>query len=122
LTRTACSTDQNGVFKVHLKKNYQWNNRGNIFSIPKAVPGSASGKLNIGGGGKGGGKSGWGQDLILREDQKEYMQAIQREKKKKDRDLMDEDYLPNILTGERGRMGGRPEVGPGRNVNSKKRH
>ncbi|KAH0542288.1 hypothetical protein FGG08_003315 [Glutinoglossum americanum] len=121
LTRTACSTDQNGLFKVHLKKNYQWNNRGNIFSIPKPVSGSSSGKVNVGGGGKGGGKGGWGQGLILREDQKEYVQAMQLDKKKKERDPMDEDYLPNILTGERGRAGGRPAIGAGRNVNSKKR-
>ncbi|KAI9863702.1 MAG: Nin1 binding protein [Trichoglossum hirsutum] len=120
LTRTACSTNQNGLFKVHLKKNYQWNNRGNVFSIPKLVPGSPSGKVNVGGGGKGGGKGGWGQDLILREDQKEYMKAIQLEKKK-ERDPMDEDYLPSILTGERGRAGGRLRVGAGRNVNSGKR-
>ncbi|KAH0565871.1 hypothetical protein GP486_000728 [Trichoglossum hirsutum] len=121
LTRTACSTDQNGVFKIHLKKKYQWNNRGNVFSIPKPVPGSPSGKVNVGGGGKGGGKGGWGQGLILREDQKEYVKAMQLEKKKKEHDPMDEDYLPNILTGERGRAGGRPIVGAGRNVNSRKR-
>ncbi|KAI9775432.1 MAG: Nin1 binding protein [Geoglossum umbratile] len=121
LTRVACSTDQNGVFKVHLKKNYQWNNRGNVFSIPKPVSGSASGKLNVGGGGKGGGKGGWGQDLILREDQKEYVQAVQQEKRSKERDLMDEDYLPGILTGDRGRTAGRRGVGAGKDVNSRKR-
>ena len=39
----------------------------------------------------------------------------------KAKDLMDEDYLPSILTGDRGRAGGRPEIGAGRNVNAKKR-
>jgi RNA-binding protein NOB1 len=58
--------------------------------------------------------------LVLSEDQKEYAQKVGQEKKA--RDLMDEDYMPGILTGDRaGRSGGRPKVGAGRNVNSKKR-
>ncbi|OCK97351.1 uncharacterized protein K441DRAFT_548331 [Cenococcum geophilum 1.58] len=115
LTRVACSTNQNGEFKLHLKKNFQWNNRGDRYSIPKPVPGSANGRI------KGGGKDGWGQDLILAEDQKEYVRAIASQKRQKQKDLMDEDYLPGILTGERGQAGGRPKVGAGRNVNSRKR-
>lgn len=121
LTRVACSTDQNGKFTLHLKKNMQWNTRGDRFSIPKAVGGSASGKLNIGGGGRGGGKGGWGQELILAEDQKEFMRATADQKRSKARDLMDEDYMPAILSGDRMRTGGRVKVGAGRNVNSKKR-
>ncbi|RWA03629.1 hypothetical protein EKO27_g11474, partial [Xylaria grammica] len=35
LTRVSCSTDQAGNFTVHLKKNFQWNNRGNVYSVPK---------------------------------------------------------------------------------------
>lgn len=115
LTRVACSTNQNGEFKLHLKKNFQWNNRGNRYSVPKPVSGSANGRI------KGGGKDGWGQDLILAEDQKEYVRAIGDQKRQKQRDLMDEDYLPGILTGERGQSGGKPKVGAGRNVNSRKR-
>ncbi|KAF2841250.1 D-site 20S pre-rRNA nuclease [Patellaria atrata CBS 101060] len=121
LTRVACSTDQNGEFKLHLKKNMQWNNRGNVYSIPKPVSGHASGKVNVGGGGKGGGKGGWGQGLILAEDQKEYVNAVSEQKRTKTRNLMDEDYLPAILSGERSRAGGRLKVGAGRNVNSRKR-
>ena len=121
LTRVACSTTANGEFKLHLSKNFQWNRRGDRYSIPKPVGGSANGKVNVGGGGKGGGKGGWGQDLILAEDQKEYVRYVGEEKRKKTRDLMDEDYLPGILTGDRGRAGGRPKVGAGRNVNSRKR-
>lgn len=121
LTRVSCSTNQNGEFKMHLKKNMQWNTRGDRYSIPKPVSGSASGKLNVGGGGKGGGKGGWGQSLILAEDQKEYTRAVDQQKRQKQRDLMDEDYLPSILTGERNRTGGRPKVGAGRTVNSRKR-
>lgn len=116
LTRVACSTDANGEFKLHLKKNMQWNTRGDKFSIPKAVHGSTNGRRN-----HGGGKGGWGTELILAEDQKEYMKAQTQQKRNKERDLMDEDYLPSILTGDRGRAGGRIKVGAGRNVNSKKR-
>jgi RNA-binding protein NOB1 len=116
LMRTSCSTDKDGNFKVHLKKNMQWNTRGNVYSIPKPVAGSSNGKLV-----NGGGKGGWGQGLILAEDQKEYVNAMTGARRK-EKDLMDEDYLPSILTGDRGRAGGRPKVGAGKNVNSRKRH
>ncbi|KAI5200333.1 D-site 20S pre-rRNA nuclease [Aureobasidium subglaciale] len=115
LTRVACSTTSNGEFKLHLKKNMQWNTRGDRFSIPKPVHGSANGRV------QGGGKGHWGNELILAEDQKEYTRHFETEKRRKERDLMDEDYLPSILTGDRHRSGGRMKVGGGRNVNSKKR-
>lgn len=118
LTRVSCSTNARGEFKIHLKKNMQWNHRGDRYSVPKPVPGAANGKV---GQGKGGGKGGWGQELILAEDQKEYIRAVNGRSKKKETDLMDEDYLPSILTGERGRAGGKPKIGAGRNVNSKRR-
>lgn len=116
LLRVSCSTDKDGTFKVHLKKNKQWSSRGNVYSIPKPVAGSANTRAS------GGGKGGWGQTLILAEDQKEYVQANERAKRTKERDLMDEDYLPGLLSGSRRGQGGRPQVGAGRNVNSKKRH
>ncbi|KAF2455687.1 Nin one binding Zn-ribbon like-domain-containing protein [Lineolata rhizophorae] len=125
LTRVGCSVDaETGRTRLHLKRNFQWNNRGNRYSVPKPVADSASGKA--GGGkkkGSGGGKGGWGQDLILAEDQKEYVRAVQQAKREKKRDLMDEDYLPAILSGDRSGLGGggRPKVGAGRNVNSRKR-
>ena len=118
LTRVSCSTNQKGDFRIHLRKNMQWNHRGDRYSIPKPVPGSANGKV---GHGKGGGKGGWGTELILAEDQKEYQRAIKGRGGGGAKDLMDEDYLPGILTGDRGRAGGRPKVGAGRNVNAKKR-
>ena len=117
LLRTSCSTDNNGNFKVHLKKNMQWNTRGNVYSIPKPVAGSSNGKLV-----SGGGKGGWGQGLILAEDQKEYVQAMTGARRQKEKDLMDEDYLPGILSGDRGRASGRPKIGAGKNVNARKRH
>ncbi|KAL5047440.1 hypothetical protein BDW71DRAFT_180115 [Aspergillus fruticulosus] len=118
LTRVSCTTDSNGQFKMHLKKNMQWNNRGNVFSVPKPVHGSASGKWK-----GGGGKGGWGTELIFAEDQKEYIRATaeQSRKLRRERDLMDEDYLPGILTGERNKQNGRVRVGAGRHVNSRKR-
>jgi RNA-binding protein NOB1 len=116
LTRVSCSTTTGGEFKIHLKKNFQYNSRGDRYSIPKAVHGAAHGRV------KGGGKGSWGNELILAEDQKEYERAITTEKRAKERNLMDEDYLPGILTGERNKTGGRIKVGAGRNVNSKKRN
>ncbi len=119
LTRVSVSTDANNNFTVHLKKNFQWNNRGNVFSIPKPTHGSASGKVsNV----KGGGKGGWGQDLILTEDQKEYTRRADEQRRANYRDLMDEDYLPSILSGERKGGHGKIKVGAGRSVNSKRRH
>ena len=121
LTRVSVSADQaTGAFTVHLKKNFQWNNRGNVYSVPKPVHGSASGKNQAGGGGK----NGWGRDLMLTEDQKEYVRKKDEQRKldKAGRDLMDEDYLPSILSGDRKSGGpGRIKVGAGRNVNSRKR-
>ncbi|KAL2138934.1 hypothetical protein VTI28DRAFT_6021 [Corynascus sepedonium] len=118
LTRVSCSTDASGNFTLHLKKNFQYNNRGNVYSIPKPTHGSASGKGNTA---KGGGKNGWGKDLILAEDQKEYVKKLDEERRTKTRDLMDQDYLPSILGGHRSSGGGRIKVGAGRNVNAKKR-
>lgn len=118
LTRVSCSTSQDGKFKIHLKKNMQWNHRGDRFSIPKPVPGSAHGKKGVR---KGGGKGGWGQELILAEDQKEYVRALRGQGHTKKLDPMDQDYLPGILTGQRGRDGERITIGGGRNINAKKR-
>lgn len=119
LTRVACSTNANGEFKLHLKKKMQWNHRGDRYSVPKPVSGASNGRV------KGGGKGGWGNDLILAEDQKEYSRAVDQEKReKKIADLMDADYMPAMFSGSGkrdGRAGGRPRVGAGRTVNSKKR-
>jgi RNA-binding protein NOB1 len=121
LTRVSCSTNAaDGSVQLHLKKNFQWNKRGNVYSIPKPVHGSASGKVgNV----KGGGTGGWGQGLILAEDQKEFVRQKGEQRREKGvRDLMDPDYLPGLLGGDRReKENGRPKVGAGRNVNSKKR-
>ena len=77
----------------------QWNNRGTIYSIPKTKHGSANMK---------------GRDnLILREDQREYEKAKKAEKYRKELDLLDPDYLPSLITGQRLHKGG-VKVGFGR--------
>ncbi|KAI9664197.1 MAG: Nin1 binding protein [Alyxoria varia] len=138
LTRITFSIDpRTGEFKVHLKKNFQWNTRGQRYSVPKAVAGSASGSAGPGKqgakgqGGKrkkaGGGKNGWGQSLIFAEDQKEYTRArdhMDRLGRRKEKDLMDGDALPGILSGDRSNAfgaGGKPKIGIGRNVNGTRR-
>jgi len=124
LTRVACSTDsQTGEFKLHLKKNMQWNTRGDRFSIPKPVAGSANMR------GAGGGKGGWGKELILAEDQKEYARQVEEkgreEARRAKRDEWDIDALPGLISGDRGGQGFAPgsriKVGAGRNVNSRRR-
>jgi RNA-binding protein NOB1 len=119
LLRVNCSTNAKGEFRLHLAKNYTYNKRGDRYSVPKPIAGTANGKWN----GLGGGQGGWGRDLVLSEDQKERTKAVEEERRSKGaRDLMDDDYLPGILTGDRsGRAGGRMKVGAGKNVNSKKR-
>lgn len=120
LTRVTCTTNANGETKLHLKAKMQWNNKGNVFSIPKPVHGTANQKYK---GPKhgGGGKGGWGNGLILAGDQKEYERAKQVQGRERVKDLMDEDYLPGILTGDRNAGGGRVRIGAGRTVNARKR-
>jgi RNA-binding protein NOB1 len=116
LTRVSCSTSANGEFRLHLKANMQWNNRGNRFAVPKPVAGAANPQRV-----RGGGKGGWGNGLILSEDQKEFSRQVIEGGRQKSLDIMDPDYLPSILSGGKGRVVGKPKVGAGRNVNSRKR-
>ncbi|KAK7398648.1 20S-pre-rRNA D-site endonuclease nob1 [Neonectria punicea] len=118
LNRTSCSTDSHGVFRVHLKKNFQWNNRGNVYSVPKPVHGSANGRLPKNAAGKGN----WGNGLILAEDQKEFTRAGEEQRRARKKDIMDQDYLPDLLSGHRSGGNGKIRVGAGRTVNSKRKH
>jgi RNA-binding protein NOB1 len=118
LQRVSCSTNAKGEFQIHLNPKYQFNKRGDKYSIPKPVGGTSNGKMR----GQGGGKGGWGRELVLSEDQKEFMKANVERKRMEVKDPMDRDYLPDILTGNRRKNDGRPTVGAGRNVNSKKRN
>lgn len=118
LQRVSCSTNAKGEFQIHLSTKYQYNKRGDKYSIPKPVGGTSNGKMR----GQGGGKGGWGRELVLSEDQKEYQKINAERKKTQAKDPMDQDYLPDILTGNRSKNDSRPTVGAGRNVNSKKRN
>ncbi|KAM0744603.1 hypothetical protein ACQRIT_001092 [Beauveria bassiana] len=116
LIRTSCSTDEQGNFRLHMKKGFQWNNRGNVYSVPKPVHGSPHGRLAK----HAGGQNNWGAGLLLAEDQKEYVKAADAQKRQKKKDLMDDEFLPGILTGDRS-GGGKIRVGAGRAINSRRR-
>ncbi|KAJ4165897.1 hypothetical protein LMH87_007506 [Akanthomyces muscarius] len=116
LIRTSCSTDEKGNFRLHLKKGFQWNNRGNVYSVPKPVHGTPHGRLAK----HAGGQNNWGAGLLLAEDQKEYLKASDAQKKQKKKDLMDDEFLPGILTGDRSGSG-KIKVGAGRTINSRRR-
>jgi len=63
------SSSKGGGIKVHLKKNFQYKNRGTIYSLPLPKQGKASGaKQSV---------------PILREDQAEWQKALHTEKIKK---------------------------------------
>lgn len=118
LNRVTATTSANGELKIHLKKNYQYNGRGDRFSIPKPVHGNASGKWK-----GGGGQGGWGMKLITSADQKEYTKRLVSGERqaRKEHDLMDADFMPGILTGDRHKGGGRIKIGAGRDVNARSR-
>ncbi|EMD92331.1 hypothetical protein COCC4DRAFT_130779 [Bipolaris maydis ATCC 48331] len=118
LQRVSCSTNAKGEFRIHLSKTYTYNKRGDRYSIPKPIAGTANTKWKEG---SGGGKGGWGRELILAEDQKEFLKVKEEGRRRKARDALDEDFLPGILTGERVEKNGKVRVGAGRDVNAKKR-
>lgn len=137
LTKVSATVTDAGETKVHLKRNFQWNRRGERYSVPKPAGGSASGKWRKG---AGGGKGGWGREMVLAEDERRsgggggggggWMGdgALDggigwkggKGGKGGGRDLMDEDVLPGLITGERRKGGGRVRVGTGRDVNSRR--
>ncbi|KAJ1548557.1 Nin1 binding protein [Cladochytrium tenue] len=59
LLRASCSVASDGSLVIHLKKNFQYNIRGTKYNIPTS-------------------KGGRSDDLILREDQKEFQRALSR--------------------------------------------
>ncbi|CAO3631682.1 unnamed protein product [Cunninghamella echinulata] len=76
LTRISCTTNNKGEIKYHLKANFQYNLRGSIYDIP---PPQGGRKVN---------------NLVLREDQREYMKAKETQSKKKIIDMFDPDFIP----------------------------
>jgi RNA-binding protein NOB1 len=98
--------------QVHLKQNFQYKLRGTKYSIPSPKAGSA--------------KTGAGNNLILREDQPEYMKAKKRLDSKREREeakmlkgilqrgtdgaagvgsWMDPDWVPEIISAGAGGKG-----------------
>ncbi|KAJ3249856.1 Nin1 binding protein [Boothiomyces macroporosus] len=100
LIRTSIAIDQNGKMTIYLKKNFQYNNRGTVYSIPAP---------------KGGRNS---KDLILREDQNEHLKALAA-KKRLDKKALNQDVTMDELLafgqpGARLSATGNPVIGYGR--------
>ncbi|KAK4516483.1 uncharacterized protein ATC70_011455 [Mucor velutinosus] len=76
LQRVTCSTNSKGEIAYHLKKNFQYRLRGTVYDIPPP---------------KGGRKS---NNIVLREDQRDYIKATQRKQKKNVVDMFDPDFIP----------------------------
>ncbi|POW20551.1 hypothetical protein PSHT_03466 [Puccinia striiformis] len=89
---------------LHLNPNFQYRNRGTVYSIPSAKPGSASFE-------KGGAKQNRtvnGANLVLREDQKEFQRGLKSVMIKTERRTgwNDPDWEPAMYSGEKGRKSG----------------
>jgi RNA-binding protein NOB1 len=100
LLRTSCSIDSNGNISLFLKKNFQYKNRGSVYSIPETKGGRHS------------------NDLILREDQREYAKVLQL-KKRVDKKALNYDIGVDSLvafSGNASRLSaaGAPVIGFGR--------
>jgi RNA-binding protein NOB1 len=127
--------------QVHLKKNFQYKNRGTIYSLPTPKYSSASAMKAPSRGGQP-----RGAVPILREDQLEWQRAVAKDKIRREKaekqmqkaieksggkkDALsarydDPDWMPDaILTADKGRRaaGGLPAIGAGRkNPNEKQR-
>ncbi|KAE8224865.1 hypothetical protein CF319_g2314 [Tilletia indica] len=126
--------DKNGGLQVHLKKNFQYRNRGTVYALPQPKAGTASSLK----------KSAAKHSVpILREDQVEWQRAVAHQnvyKRKEERALAkalekgkdtlsaryeDPDWMPDMLLGGGGGRqanGGLPALGIGRkNPNEKRR-
>lgn len=89
LIKTSMSVDANtGRMNIYLKKNFQYNLRGSKYSIPKPK-----------GGNKGNSHShlGYGNDIVLREDQKEYTRTLKAYEHSISKTQSDPDTLPSLL-------------------------
>ncbi|WFC94944.1 20S-pre-rRNA D-site endonuclease nob1 [Malassezia brasiliensis] len=141
LIRTSVSTGAPGKsgeqgLQVHLKPNFEYHNRGTIYSLPMPRAGSASG----------GRPSGSSRNAktgvpILREDQPEWQRGVAKDKLRKQKEeralqraldqgqdslsarYADPDWLPDLLTGKHTATGpDLPALGIGRkNPNERRR-
>ncbi|RHZ47774.1 hypothetical protein Glove_567g9 [Diversispora epigaea] len=100
LIRTSTSTDENGNVIYYLKKNFQYKLRGTKYSIPEPKGGRHA------------------NNLILREDQKEYQKALKLQRKQKKIDIFDPDYIPELFIKSNSpsslKYSGPPVIGYGR--------
>ncbi|KAJ3157778.1 Nin1 binding protein [Geranomyces variabilis] len=108
LMRTTVGVDSRGNVTYYLKKNFQYNNRGTKYSIKEA---------------KGGRRA---NDMLLREDQREYVRAVNYQKRAKQAQLDDAFDPDHVLLDSRksqpGLLAGMPVIGHGRkNVNHAKK-
>ncbi|PWN37441.1 uncharacterized protein FA14DRAFT_159495 [Meira miltonrushii] len=128
VTSTDPQLGKEAGMQIHLKKNFQYKNRGTKFSLPLPKPGKAGGvQASV---------------PILREDQAEWQKALQREKVQKNKEeralqkalergsdslsarYEDADTLSILLAGKTSGQGyqGLPQIGVGRrNPNEKHR-
>ncbi|KAI9103084.1 Nin one binding Zn-ribbon like-domain-containing protein [Phlyctochytrium arcticum] len=107
LIRTSVGVDAEGNTTYFLKKNFQYITRGSKFPIPTP---------------KGGRNN---NDILLREDQREYQRAYKYAQRKKEAiDPFDADFVPLENVSGNSRKGAMPVIGVGRrNVNvAKKTH
>jgi RNA-binding protein NOB1 len=130
VTSTAPDSKEKGGMKVHLKKNFQYKNRGTIYSLPLPKAGRAGGAAQ--------------SVPILREDQAEWQKALYTEKIKRNKEekalqkalergtdslsarYQDADELSMLLAGGSGKnrtiSTGLPSMGIGRkNPNERRR-
>ncbi|ORY00281.1 hypothetical protein K493DRAFT_256577 [Basidiobolus meristosporus CBS 931.73] len=96
LMRTSTSVDEFGNVTYYLKKNFQYNNRGTQYSIPLPKSGKKS------------------NNIILREDQREYEMALRFSRKKDTVDVFDPDYVPKLVSGAGRDSNGMPTIGFGK--------
>ncbi|CAG8535726.1 9740_t:CDS:2 [Funneliformis mosseae] len=107
LIRTSTSTDANGNVIYYLKKNFQYNLRGSkilinhyLFHSKYSIPNPKSSRHV--------------KNLILREDQKEYQKALKDQRRQKEIDIFDPDYIPRLLIGSNLSKSNTPVIGYGR--------
>ncbi|KAI8073242.1 Nin one binding Zn-ribbon like-domain-containing protein [Gongronella butleri] len=77
LTRVSCSTNSNGTVRYHLKHGHSYNLRGTVFSMPNPKGGRVH------------------NNIVLREDQREYVKAKETQSKKKLVDISIQTLFPS---------------------------
>ena len=107
MMRTSYTLDTCGDVTIYLKKNYQYNLRGTQYNIPAMTHGSK---------GTTSGQKAKQQNLLLREDQKEYLKAIKNYQYSTAKAEKNPDAIENFFGNHRANMAGGalPRIGYGR--------